>query len=66
MKKRMLVGALLLLCMLRVAAGQKLDLKAITDGEFRAETLAAVEPLLSVLSRLDAPDGARRDTTAVC
>ena len=45
MKKRMLVGALLLLCMLRVAAGQKLDLKAITDGEFRAETLAAVEPL---------------------
>ena len=45
MKKQMLVGALLLLCMLRVAAGQKLDLKAITDGEFRAETLAAVEPL---------------------
>ena len=45
MKKQMLVGALLLLCMLRVAAGQKLDLKAITDGEFRVETLAAVEPL---------------------
>ena len=54
MKKRMLVGALLLLCMLRVAAGQKLDLKAITDGEFRAETLAAVEPSVQAAPRAPA------------
>ena len=40
-----MVGAMALLSMLQVTAGEKLDLKAVTSGEFRHETLNEVCPL---------------------
>jgi len=45
MKKSVIGGALMLLLTLTAMAGQKLDLKSITNGDFAAETLAGVEPL---------------------
>ena len=45
MKRKLIFGALVLLCALRSAAGQKLDLRDITRGEFRQETMTEVRPL---------------------
>ena len=45
MKRQIIVGAMLLLGVLQGAAGQKLELKDITRGEFRQETMTEVRPL---------------------
>ena len=45
MKKTFLMVVALLLATSQVIAGQKLDLKDITSGAFRGESMAAVEPL---------------------
>ena len=45
MKRKMIVGALMLLSMLHATAGQKLELKDITGGVFRQETMTEVRPM---------------------
>ena len=45
MKRKMIVGALMLLSMLHATAGQKLELKDITSGVFRQETMTEVRPM---------------------
>lgn len=44
-KSRMIVSAVILMGALQLMASQQLTLKEITGGAFRAETMAAVEPL---------------------
>ena len=45
MKRKMIVGALMLLSMLHATAGQKLELRDITGGVFRQETMTEVRPM---------------------
>ncbi len=45
MKRKMIVGALMLLSMLHATAGQKLELRDITSGVFRQETMTEVRPM---------------------
>ena len=45
MKKLTLLCAVLLVAATQLLAGQKLSLKDITDGQFRGESISAVEPL---------------------
>jgi len=45
MKKTLFLCATFMLVALQLMAGKKLDLKSITRGDFRGESLAAVEPL---------------------
>jgi dipeptidyl-peptidase-4 len=45
MKSKMIVSAVMLMGALQLTASQQLTLKEITGGAFRAETMAAVEPL---------------------
>ena len=45
MKRQMIVGAMVLLGVLQTVAGQKLELRDITRGEFRQEVMTAVTPL---------------------
>lgn len=45
MKRKMIVGALMLLSMLHATAGQKLELRDITGGVFRQETMTEVKPM---------------------
>ena len=45
MKRMMTICAALLLAASQLTAGARLDLKEITNGAFRGESMAAVEPL---------------------
>jgi dipeptidyl-peptidase-4 len=45
MKRQMIVGAVVLLSVLQAVAGQKLELRDITRGEFRQEVMTEVRPL---------------------
>ena len=45
MKSIMMIGAALMMAATTVLAGQQLSLKDITDGDFRPESMTAVEPL---------------------
>ena len=45
MKMSVIIGSAMMMAATHMMAGQKLDLKEITSGAFREETIAAVTPL---------------------
>ena len=45
MKMSVIIGSAMLMAATQVMAGQRLDLKEITSGQFREETISAVTPL---------------------
>ena len=59
-KMSLIIGSAMLMAASHVMAGQRLDLKEITSGQFREETMAAVTPLADGESYAQISDDSRQ------